>query len=124
MFEIMDESHGKFLGIRAEGVIARADYDELVPECEKLIKEEGSMSLLIDMKGFRLESPDAWGADFHFGREFRNKIERMAVVGDRWWLDRMTDFCRHFYARQAKYFHSSDMDAAWDWLKEGQEQAA
>ena len=124
MFEIMDESNGKLLGVRAKDVIKRTDYDELVPKCEKLIKEEGSMSMLIDMKGFKLEAPSAWRADFHFGHEFHNKIERMAIVGDRWWEDWMTDFCRHFYAQQAKYFHSSEMAAAWDWLKEGQEQAA
>ena len=124
MFEIMDESSGKLLGVRAQGVIKRTDYDELVPECEKLIKEKGSMSMLIDMKDFKLEAPSAWRADFHFGQEFHNKIERMAIVGDRWWEDWMTDFCRHFYAQKAKYFHSSEMAAAWAWLKEEQEQAA
>jgi len=124
MFEVMKQSSGKLLGVDATGVIRKQDYDELVPICEKIINEEGSMSMLIDMKGFRLEAPSAWRDDFHFGREFHHKIERMAIVGDRWWEEWMTAFCRHFYAHQAKYFRTYEIDAAWDWLKEGQEQAA
>lgn len=124
MFEVMDESSGRFLGIRAIGVIQRSDYDELVPICRKLISEEGSMSMLVDMEDFKLEAPSAWRADFKFGQELRNSVERMAIVGDRWWETWMVDFCRHFYAREAKYFHTSDMAAAWDWVKEEKEQAA
>ncbi len=124
MFEIMKESSGKFLGIDATDVIRRQDYDELVPICEKIINDEGSLSMLIDMKGFRLEAPSAWRDDFDFGREFHHKIEKMAIVGDRWWEEWMVAFCRHFYAQEAKYFRSYEMDTAWEWLKERQEQAA
>lgn len=124
MFEIMDESTGNVLGIRAIGKIRRTDYDELTPICEDLINKEGKIRMLIDMKDFELEEPSAWGADFHFGHEFHKKIEKMAIVGDKRWEAWMVDFCRHFYAEEAKYFPDYDIEAAWDWLKEGQEQAA
>ncbi len=124
MFEVMDESGGSVLGLRATGHITRADYSDLTPICEDLISREGQIEVLIDMKGFELEEPSAWRADFHFGREFHNKILRMAIVGDRRWEKWMADFCRHFYATESRFFHSDDMALAWDWLREAQELAA
>ena len=124
MFDVMDESGGSVLGLRATGHITRADYDELTPICEDLISREGQIRVLIDMKGFVLEEPSAWRADFHFGREFHNKIQRMAIVGDKRWEAWMTDFCRHFYATEARFFQSADITLAWDWLREAEELAA
>lgn len=124
MFEIMGESGGSVLGLRAIGHITRADYEELTPICEDLITQEGQIQVLIDMQGFELEEPSAWRADFHFGREFHNKIQRMAIVGDMRWEAWMADFCRHFYAVESRFFHTSDIEVAWDWLREAQELAA
>ncbi len=124
MFEIMEESRGQLVGVRAVGAITRADYDMLTPLCEEVINREGTMRMLFDMQDFELEEPMAWRADFHFGREFHNKIERMAIVGNERWEEWMTDFCRHFYAQDAAFFRIEDIQAAWDWLREGMRQAA
>ena len=124
MFEVMNESTGNILGIRATGAISKGDYVELGQLCERLINREGEIHLLVDMTDFKSEPPSAWHADFHFGREFRHKIEKMAVLGDKRWESWLTDFCRHFYALEAKYFHTNDVEAAWDWLTEEEKQVA
>jgi hypothetical protein len=124
MFEIMSESSGNVLGVRAKGVITRKDYEQLVPMCEDLIRREGNICVLIDMKNFELESPAAWLADIEFGREFHNKIEKMAIVGDKRWEAWLTDFSTPFYARDAKYFNITDIHHAWNWVKEGIARAA
>ena len=124
MFEVMNESSGNVLGIKAIGIVRRADYDVLTPLCESLIEQEGTIRVLIDMQDFDLEEPTAWGADLHLGHEMHNKIEKMAIVGNRRWEQWMTSFCSPFYAREAKYFRAEDMADAWNWLEESKEQAA
>lgn len=118
MLEMMKESSGNVVGFKAIGTIKPADYDELVPKFEKLIWEEGTLRVLMDLSEFKSESPGAWKADLNFGREFHEKIEKLAIVGDKRWEKWMTDFCAPFYAREARYFHTDDIIAAWDWLRE------
>jgi hypothetical protein len=124
VIKVMEESKGSVIGFRAIGDITREDYDKLTPICEELIEQQGNIRVLIDMKDFKLEEPSAWKADFHFGHEFHNKIEKMAIVGNKRWEAWMTDFCNHFYAKEAKYFKSENIEDAWNWLRVGLEEAA
>jgi len=118
MLEILQESSGNIIGFKAIGTIKPADYDELVPKFEELIKQEGTVRVLMDMSAFKSEAPSAWRDDFHFGKEFHKKIEKIAIVGDRRWEKWMAKFCAPFYAREARFFHTDDTIAAWDWLRE------
>lgn len=118
MIKMMSESKGNVVGFKAVGVIKPADYAELVPAFEKLINEQGNVRVLIDMQEFKAESPSAWRADLKFGREFHQRIEKLAIVGDKRWEKWLTEFCSPFYAREARYFHTADMIAAWDWLRD------
>lgn len=82
-----------------------------------MIDKEGSVSLLIDMEQFRWEKVEAWDADLNFGREYHEKIDKIAIVGDKRWQRLLTIFGKA-YAKEIRYFHTSDMDAAWEWLQE------
>jgi hypothetical protein len=53
-----------------------------------------------------------------FGHDYHEKITKMAIVGDKKWEKWLTKLVDPFYASQAKYFHTTEMDAAWDWLRE------
>lgn len=118
MIEVLGQSEGKVLGFKAEGTIKPADYDELVPLVEEAIRQQGSVRLLCDLSDFKSESPSAWKADLEFGHDFRKKIEKMAIVGDKRWQEWVADFAAPFYAKEARHFHTDDLVAAWDWLRE------
>ncbi|MBK5226468.1 MAG: STAS/SEC14 domain-containing protein [Thermoleophilia bacterium] len=118
MLEVMEQSQGKVLGFKAIGTIRPTDYDELAPMLEDLIRREGTVRLLTDLEEFKSESVKAWNADFEFGRGFHRKIEKLAIVVDRHWEKWMTEFCAPFYCRETRYFHTNDMIATWDWLRE------
>ena len=38
MFKILSRSSGNVIGIRAEGLLTHADYQQVLPELEKMIK--------------------------------------------------------------------------------------
>lgn len=114
MIEKMERSHDNVLGFRISGDVTRADYEVLEPPVQGGIKTSGSVRVLLDMTDFRWEKVEAWGADLHFGKEYHNSIERMAIVGNHQWEKWMTRLAAPFYAQQARYF--SDADQAWDWL--------
>ncbi len=118
MIEKLADSSGNVVGYKAIGTITAADYHKLEPEVKSLVKKEGSIRMLIDLSEFKWEKMEAWLQDLKFGSEFRHEIQKMAIVGDKSWEKWMTHLAKPFYARDAKFFHSADIDKAWTWLRE------
>jgi hypothetical protein len=117
VFAVMKESEGNVIGVQMSGTVHKADYAELVPKVEALAKQYDDVRMLCDLGDFKSEAADAWLADLKFGREFHNKIGKMAIVGDKRWEAWIARLAAPLYAKEARYFHSADMNAAWAWVK-------
>jgi SpoIIAA-like len=118
MFEKLAESSGNVVGYKAVGKLTKSDFEGIEPEVKALVEKEGTICILFDMAGYKGETAKGWIADYKFGREFHNKIEKMAVVGDTTWEKWLTQLAKLIYARDSKFFHSSDIGKAWAWLRE------
>jgi len=114
MITELARSSGNTVGFAISGEVTKADYDVLTPLVEGIVEAHGSVNMLCDMRGFRWEKIDAWGSDLHFGREFKDKTAKMAVVGDSGFDHLAAELAKPFYARNVRYF--TDEDAAWAWL--------
>ena len=75
------------------------------------------MSLLFDLTEFKWEKVNAWGNDRDFGKQFKDKIDKMAIVGDKKWGRHLAKLAQPFDAKESKYFVADD--DAWDWLQDG-----
>ncbi len=117
MLEKLDQSTGNILGYKAVGKITRGDYTTLTAGIEALLQQEETICLLLDMEEFEGEKIKAWGADLKFGREYRKKITKMAIVGDKKWQKWMTALVDPFFAHEAEFFPIDERDAAWDWIQ-------
>jgi hypothetical protein len=118
LIEKLGESSGNMIGFKLTGTITKDDYDVMVPEVEKLIKEHGNIRLLIDMDEFKWESIKAWGADMKFGKHLHKRIDKMAIVGDKKWEGWITHLAGPFFANDSKFFHPAEAASAWAWLRE------
>lgn len=118
MFEKLSESSGKVVGYKIVGKLAPSDYGKLEPEVKALVKKEGSIRLLFDMAGYKGETAQGWIADYKFGREFHDKVEKMAVVGDTTWEKWLTQLTKVVCATYARFLQSADISKAWAWLRE------
>ena len=115
MIQTMGQSEDNVLGYRVVGDITKEDYNVLVPGVEAAVNEYGAIRLLVDLSDFKWEKADAWGSDLDFGKEFKGKIERMALVGQQSWGKYLTKLAAPFYAKEAQWF--TDVDKAWTWVK-------
>lgn len=115
MIETMSQSKDNVLGYRVVGDVTKEDYATLVPAVQAAVKQYGAVRVLFDLSQFKWEKVDAWGKDFGFGKEFKDKIERMALVGQESWGKHLTKLAEPFYAQEAKWFE--DVDDAWTWVK-------
>lgn len=118
MIEKLGESSGLVVGYRVVGKVTVEDYRQLEPEVQALVDKYNSVCLLLDLQEFAGEEVKAWLPDLQFGHRFHDKTVKMAIVGDKQWEQWLTAFADRFYAREAKFFTTEEMEKAWAWLRE------
>jgi len=116
MIEQMDRSSDRTLGFLVSGTVTKEDYDTLVPAVATAIDAHGSVRLLLDLTGFHWEKVSAWASDLRFGKEYSDKIDKMAIVGDKKWEHYLAKLAQPFYAAEVQFFDSQS--DAWDWLED------
>ena len=117
MFEVLPQSEGKIVGIRATGTLTDADYADLMPKLEERIVEHRRIRLLVDLEGFEgWDLLAAWD-DFTFGMTHWHQFEKMAIVGDRTWEETAAKAMDLLMRSEVRFFEIQNRDAAWDWIK-------
>ena len=119
MIEILPESGGNILAVRAGKKLTDADYkDTFIPAMEGVIKQHGKARLLFDCgDNFEGWEPRAAWDDAKYGIKHRNDFEKIAVVGAGRWIEWATKLDAHLMGIEVKLFPKGDLDEAWEWIK-------
>jgi len=115
MLQTIEQSSGNVLGYRLSGDITKADTGTFGPVVAALVKQYGSVDLLLDVTDLHWEKASALSSDIKLGQEFNGKIDKMAMVSDTKWLKQLAKLAAPFGAKEFKTFESAD--DAWDWVK-------
>jgi hypothetical protein len=99
--------------------LAKEDYQQFVPEIERLIQKEGKIRMLIRMHNFHGWTVGALWEDIKFDLKHFGDIERLALVGERKWEAGMAVFCKPFTRATVRYFDEAQAEEAQRWIKEG-----
>jgi hypothetical protein len=113
-----EESGGTVLTVHVSGKLVKADYEQFVPEFDRLFRQHGKLRVLFDMTGFHGWEVGAAWEDFKFGVEHFADIERLAMVGEKKWQHGMATFCKPFTKAKVRYFEQADAAEARKWLDE------
>ena len=119
MFEILPESKGDIIAIKAVGKLVDADYKETVPKLEAMIEEAGGQAkFLFDMTELKGWSLKAALDDAAFGIKDRKKMVKLAAIGNKRWEKDAFKLCAPICQGEIKYFDESEREQAWKWIKE------
>jgi hypothetical protein len=113
--ELRERKGGKILEVNVTGKLNASDYEELVPEFERLLKKHGSVSVLFNMQGFHGWSAGALWEDIKFDLRHFEDIDRLAMVGEKRWQQGMSHFCRPFTTAKIRYFDHTALEEARAW---------
>ncbi len=116
--KLNEENGGKVVVVYVSGKLVKADYEHFVPEFERLVRQHGKVSVLVDMTGFHGWEAAAMWEDTKFAVKHFTDIERAAMVGDKKWQHVMVMFCKPFTKATVRYFDHADEAAARKWLAE------
>ena len=119
MVEIMPESEGNVLVVKATEKLTARDYEEVfIPKINQLIEEYQKVRVVVflaeNFSGWELGA--AWD-DAKFGIQHRNDFEKMAVVGGPKWVQWATKISAHFMNGQAAVYDIPDFQSAVAWVK-------
>ena len=94
--ELQIDKASKVLEARLSGQLTRKDYEEFIPQLERMINEHGRLDLLVLMQDFHGWDFGGLWEDTKFAFKHYGSIERMALVGETKWQKGMSYFCKPF----------------------------
>lgn len=106
----------KIVVVHASGKLTKEDYELFLPKVERLIKEEGKIRLLFEMRDFHGWDAGALWEDLKFDFKHFADIERLAMVGEKKWEEWMAKFCQPFTRADIQYFDHSQAEEARNWI--------
>jgi hypothetical protein len=110
--------HEKVLHVRVGGRLTDADYQQFVPEVERLIERHGTLRLLVELSDFHGWHAGALWDDFKIYLKHGNEIERLAIVGEKAWQEWMTRLAKPFLRAEVRYFDQVQAGDARRWVLE------
>jgi hypothetical protein len=114
---------GQILEVAVSGKLVDQDYQQFIPEFERLAAQRKKFSLLFEMTQFYGWSVKAAWDDLKLGFKHRHDVQRVAMVGDKKWQRWMTEFGKPFTAAEVRYFDKPEIAQAIAWLEQGGETA-
>jgi hypothetical protein len=117
--QMQEQADGKLLLVKLRGTLTKQDYEQWLPEVERLIRKEGKIRLVVQMHDFHGWTMGALWEDIKFDWKHFGDIERLALVGDRKWEAGMALFCMPFTKAKIHYFEQAQVDEALGWIVEG-----
>jgi len=113
------QTERKLIRVKLSGRLTHEDYQQFVPEMERLIEEHGKIRILMEMADFHGWEMSALWDDLKFDMKHFAHIERIAMVGETAWEKGMAVFCKPFTTAKVRYFDHTKAPEAEDWIHEG-----
>ena len=120
MIEVLPQSEGNLLAIKATEKLTNQDYkDVMIPRLEAIIREYGRARFIMDLStNFHGWEVSAMWDDVRFGVSHRNSFERMAVVGGPKSAEWGAKLARLIMNGELKCFPANAYNEALTWVNE------
>ncbi|MBF0273613.1 MAG: STAS/SEC14 domain-containing protein [Nitrospinae bacterium] len=120
MLQILPESKGAVLMVKASEQLTHKDYEEVfIPTLDNLINTYGKVNVLLHLD----ESFSGWelGAmwdDAKFGVKHMKDFNKIGMIGAAQWVEWTTKISSYFIDGEIRNFKASELNDAMNWIKE------
>ena len=124
MIEVLPESSGKVLGVRASDRLTDDDYrDVWLPKLEEILEAQGAIRILMHMDdNYRGWTAGAMWEDAkfglkHIGSVLKGAVEKVALEGGSDWAMKSVELFGYLVPGEVEKFASTELDDAWRWIR-------
>lgn len=110
-----DDSDCLFINATASGKLTKEHYDYIVPELDKIMLSlnDKKCRILFELNDFHGWTLGAFIEDFKIGIKYAKDIDRMAIVGDADWEEKLSKIADFFLKSEIKYFEKKEKAQSW-----------
>ncbi|RTZ74820.1 MAG: hypothetical protein DSZ00_03275 [Gammaproteobacteria bacterium] len=106
------------VAFKAVGKLTHDDYQRFLPTLETIIREEGPVSLLLELENFHGWDLEAAKDDYEFATTHLESFRRIAIIGDKGWERWLALMAKPFVDTEVRFFTPDQLSEAWDWVRE------
>ncbi|GAB4229298.1 MAG: hypothetical protein Tsb0021_07060 [Chlamydiales bacterium] len=117
MIKIEQIDENEIVKVKASGTLTKEDYDQVVPELEKIMKEHKKVKFFVKLDHLEGMKWDAIKEELKFDRKYKEFFGKTAVVGEKKWQKWGTNISNLFFGSEIKFFYEDQTEEALDWLK-------
>ena len=119
MIEILPESQGNLIAVKASGKVTDQDYKEiLIPKADRVLAENDRANFLFwlsdQFEGFELGA--AWD-DIKYASGHHDKFDKVALVGGPRWVEWTSKIFGPMLKAEVKHFEEVQIVEAWSWIQ-------
>jgi len=98
--------------------LTNQDFDKLAPLVRQMIAKHDKIRLYYEMTNYKGWTFRAFWRDLYMDLKYRNKVEKIAMVGEKRWEKWLADAIRPFSGAQVRYYNHLRKEEAKQWIKE------
>lgn len=117
MYEILPESSGHIVALKAIGHLTDADFDTLVPEADRMIDEAAPTRVFLDWSELEGWDRNGESSSSRFWLQNAGIVERVAVIAHERLLSDVVRLRTMLGRADVRRFPASGADQAWAWLR-------
>lgn len=116
MIQIIKSSKDDAIAFEVNGRVTKDDIRKLALPVEAVVKSQGNANALMVVNNFQGFTLSSFFEDLRFGLKHMKDFDKIAVVGDKKWLETLVKIESYFPKVNIKYFDTSEAREAWGWL--------
>lgn len=117
MLQILTETKGNLVAVKATNTLTGDDYDMLIPVLDKTLKQFNKLNLYFEMEDFSGWNLKSFWQDAKFDVQHASDFQAIAMVGEKKWQDWMTSFMKPFTSAEVEYFDLDNKEKAMSWVE-------
>jgi hypothetical protein len=115
----VDKNHSRtVITLTIKKKLDKEDYERFASMIERVIENNVSTRILIELHDFEGWTAGALWEDTKFTAKHFRDIERLAVVGESMWHKGGTLFFKPFTAAEVRYFDQQEISRARAWVRD------
>jgi len=118
MIQVIEPLEDNIVSFKIHHSISRDDITKAVSLMENKLENFEKVKMLTVIKDTVSYTPEAFISDFKATIKHFDDFEKVAVVSDKRWLEKLTGMTDFFLKADVEYFEAKKLDQAKKWIKE------
>lgn len=118
MIEVLPETKGNLIALKASGMVTEADLDACYARIEPIMLQEKVRVMFLDWQDLAGWAPGARSVSTWFGIHHRATVHRIAIVAAESWEDEKARMADVFNSAHVRRFPPAARADALNWLRQ------